>query len=336
MDFSFPEYFTISGNQLMNFRNGSFTSIDINNPIDNFISIDGIDYIFSPLSENGNKGGNSIILKLYEAQGFDMEDVEYGIPDRILKISKNYLRSNPNKGNIRFTKEIQALLNCKAHDHQNVIAMYEHGECHIYSKDKRRYYTHQCYTMEYAAYDLKSYIEEKHSSLSIEEKLSLCISISEGLSELRKLGYYHRDLKPDNIFITDNNIWKIGDLGLIEERDSNTIDDIAEFIGPKGWMTPEAMNKFLSEGKGFSFPHNCTIDHQSDIFQLGKVFWYIFQHNAPIGTVKESDFLVKNSGIFSIIKTMLNHNKKKRYKDIDDILKLLKPLETKILKSATR
>ena len=163
--------------------------------------------------------------------------------------------------------------------------------------------------------------------------MSLCISISEGLNCLRELGYYHRDIKPDNIFITQGNKWKIGDLGLLDNQNIDCIDDMAEFVGPKGWMTPEAMNKYLCEGKEYIFNHNCTIDHQSDIFQLGKVFWYIFQHNAPIGTVKESDFLIREQGIYPVIKTMLNYSKKKRYKSIEDIIAILKPIEAKLLKA---
>ena len=332
MDFSFPEYFSIDYGSLKKTVNSKFQSIDVNKPIENIVTINNIDYYFIPLSENGNKGGNSIILKLYESQEFDIEDLNYDVPDRVLKISKHPLKVIPNKSNQRFQREIEALNQCSENGHQNIITTYENGICKIYDVRKSKYFQYQFYTMEFAEYDLKSYVEKHHKILGIEEKLELCISLSEGLKELNQLGYYHRDLKPDNIFITEKNRWKIGDLGLLENRQMESIDSVAEFIGPRGWMTPEAMNKHLCENKGFVYNHSCTIDHQSDIFQLGKIFWYIFQHNAPIGTVKESDFLIKNGTLFSIIKTMLNHSKKKRYKNIDEVILLLKPLEKKLLK----
>ena len=148
---------------------------------------------------------------------------------------------------------------------------------------------------------------------------------------MESLGYYHRDIKPDNIFMIDDQ-WKIGDLGLISERyKESEIDKDAELIGPRGWLTPESMNKYLCEGKSFKYSHDCIIDHQSDIFQLGKIFWYIFQHNAPIGTVKSKDFNIKSEGIFPILKTMLNHSKKRRYKRIDEIIHLLKPIENRLI-----
>jgi serine/threonine protein kinase len=186
--------------------------------------------------------------------------------------------------------------------------------------------------MEYAEYDLKNYIEFNHHLMKLNDKLSLCINLCEGLKELYSLGYYHRDIKPDNIFMIDD-VWKIGDLGLLDERNKpNEIDKVAEPIGPKGWMSPESMNKYLCEGKNFKHSHNCIIDHQSDIFQLGKVFWYIFQHNAPIGSVRGKDFLIKNSQIYAVLRTMLNNSKQRRYKEIDEVIKLLKPIEVELFK----
>jgi hypothetical protein len=53
-------------------------------------------------------------------------------------------------------------------------------------------------------------------------------------------------------------VWKIGDLGLIDDRNINfSLDKIAEQIGPRGWMSPESMNKYLTEGKGFNYKYQC-------------------------------------------------------------------------------
>ncbi len=94
------------------------------------------------------------------------------------------------------------------------------------------------------------------------------------------------------------------------------------------------MNKFLTEVKSFLDNFNCKIDHQSDIFQLGKVFWYIFQHNAPIGSIKGGDFKLKNGQIYSVLRTMLNYSKNRRYSKIDEVIKLLKVVQSQLLKSA--
>ena len=152
---------------------------------------------------------------------------------------------------------------------------------------------------------------------------------------LHSIGYVHCDIKPDNIFMVEG-VWKIGDLGLLDENGNrNPLDDIAEPIGPRGWMSPEAMNKYMTEAKDFAYKYDCKIDHQSDIFQLGKVFWYIFQHNVPIGCIKEADFKIKASHkIYPLLRTMLNHSKEKRFKRIEEVTKLLRPVEVELLKTA--
>ncbi len=339
MDFTFPEDKVLQFGTLRQYlkidNENVFELIDISNPKSNQIQINRIDYFFTYLDESGsNKGGNSVILKLYNAQKINASDPIYGDPDAILKIHKYKKKKYPDKAQNRFEREIKALFACKKANFENVILIYESGVCSIFNHITKNYDKYLFYTMEYAQYDLKGFIEKNHKNLNFNDKLNLCIELAKGLKELRIMELYHRDIKPDNIFMNVLGEWKIGDLGLIGDRHINfSLDKIAERIGPKGWMSPESMNKYLTEGKGFDYKYNCDIDHQSDIFQLGKVFWYIFQHNAPIGTIKENDFMFNNNQLYAIIKTMLNYSKSKRYNNIDDVIILLKKLEMKILKS---
>lgn len=289
--------------------------IEISNIItENYIQIDNTDYFLSYLDshQRKNKGGNSFVFALYDAQSYD----EDSVPCKVIKISKHSAKANieekiiPESLDKRFVQEINALYDCKQKNTGNIIEIFDDGI--FWCNNKPFPY----YTMEYAKPDLKAYLEE--NEMDIPDRVSLCLQIAQGLKELNDLGYYHRDIKPDNIFIADGT-WKIGDLGLIAKRNIPNLDRIQEFIGPRGWISPEAMNKYLSEGvSGKNF--NCTIDHQSDLFQLAKVFWYILQGNAPIGCIKESDFILKNSSLYSLIKQMLNHSKSKRPTSIDVII----------------
>lgn len=338
MEFTFPDNLTQFNGSLKNFgANGWFNDIDIQRPNDNVIDLDGITYFYTYLTgTSGNKGGNSFILKLYESQFIDVDNIDYGTPELILKISKFKKAKFETRSELRFEQETKALARCNEMSLQNVVKIYHSGICKIRNSHKNFYDLHQFYTMEFAHTDLKSYIENHHAHLRFEEKLRLCLSLSEGLKELNDLGYYHRDIKPDNIFMIEDE-WKIGDLGLVSERDKvDVIDNVAEFIGPRGWLSPEAMNKYLCEGKGFLYQHNCQIDHQSDIFQLGKIFWYIFQYNAPIGSVKEKDFLTKSTTVYSVIKRMLSHSKAKRFSHISEIIYLLNKCEEKYFKNSSQ
>ncbi len=297
----------------------------------NVISINNVDYYVCSLDPQitRNKGANSFVYKLYPCQ--DFVDMDNSIPQKAIKISKYYdiISNGKIEGceyNQRFRDEIEALKDCKRHHVNNIIEIdyYDHIVCsqvrkNFRGKEIKTDLYFPFYMMDYAESDLKTFLEENKIDKSA--KLDLCLQLAEGLNDLNRLHYYHRDIKPDNILFFGNH-WKIGDLGLVAHRDRNT-DDINDFIGPKGWLSPEAMNKYLAEGRCDN-RIDCKIDHQSDIFQIGKVFWYILQGNAPIGCIKRSDFLERDDSIYVLIRTMLNYSKKKRIKDISEVVKELK------------
>lgn len=303
---------------------------------ENYLRLDDVEYFVSFLKSEfkSNKGGNSFVFALYVAQTYN----EDAIPERVIKISKypepyNYKKNIIRQKNInkRFRQEIEALYDCKQRDVGNVIDIAFDGNliCRTY-EDGEFEVSFPFYVMEYAEYDLKSYLEEENEEYDEASRVELCLQIAQGIKELNDLGYYHRDIKPDNIFMI-NGTWKVGDLGLIQMRNKPSLDDKGELVGPRGWLSPEAMNKYLSEkveGKIF----DCNIDHQSDLFQLAKVFWYILQGNAPIGCVKESDFLLRNSSLYSLIKQMLNHSKKRRPASVDIVIDNLQKIVNKYYK----
>lgn len=303
---------------------------------ENYLRLDDVEYFVSFLNSDfkSNKGGNSFVFALYVAQTYN----EDAMPERVIKISKypepyNYIRNKIRQKNInkRFRQEIEALYDCKQRDVGNVIDIAFDGNliCRT-SKDGEFEVSFPFYVMEYAEYDLKSYLEEESEEYDEASRVELCLQIAQGIKELNDLGYYHRDIKPDNIFMI-NGTWKVGDLGLIQMRNKPSLDNKGELVGPRGWLSPEAMNKYLSEnveGKNF----DCNIDHQSDLFQLAKVFWYILQGNAPIGCVKESDFLLRNSSLYSLIKQMLNHSKRRRPASVDIVIDNLQKIVNKYYK----
>ncbi|MBR0183516.1 MAG: protein kinase [Bacteroidaceae bacterium] len=308
-------------------------------PQNNQLSINNIDYYAYSVSPQfkRNKGAHSYVLALYPRQ--DFKNIYESHPQKVIKISNkhDFFRGGEiveSDANERFRLEIQALKDCKRRHVNNIIEidLHDYIQCVEWYKTKKgieqkRYVYFPFYMMDYADSDLKQFLDE--NELDKSGKLDLCLKLAEGLKELNSLGYYHRDIKPDNILIFGGNQWKIGDLGLVSRRDLD-FDKQNELIGPKGWLSPEAMNKYLAEGKG-SKRIDCKIDNQSDIFQLGKVFWYILQGNAPIGCIKRSDFLEKDDSIYVLIRTMLNYSKKKRIKDISEVVKELKRIIDKTI-----
>jgi len=269
--------------------------------IKNTIRNDNIDYLISPLSDSykRSKGGNSCVFRLLNPQ----TEEEF-----VIKFSKYNIKKPNNPVNIisriiRFEREVEALKLSMQLSFDNIIQYYFANYKDIGSG------TFHYYVMEKADYDLTQYLDE--NEVSNQQRLLLCTDILNGIKQLHSNDIYHRDIKPDNILFVKKT-WKIGDLGLIENRNSDfEIKEVGEKIGPIGWLSPEATNKYLNEGEGKVNKHgfDCSIDNFSDIFQLGKLFWYIFQGNIPLGQIERTDFKLNDSEIYDIIFEMLKHSK---------------------------
>ena len=54
---------------------------------------------------------------------------------------------------------------------------------------------------------------------------------------------------------------------------------------------------------------DCILDDRSDIFQLGKLFWFIFQGNIPDGQLIRDDFKIGDDQVYTVLYNMLRHSK---------------------------
>lgn len=269
------------------------------NAINNVLMYQNKYYIIDFLREKGEyvQGGNGAIFKIV-----DEEEKEY-----VIKLSKypEKFRKNPKfrKRLLRFEREIEALYKARENNIQNIVRIEFHDILKIGNCD------FQYYAMEKCDCTLAEYLRNPANELSISQRTSLCRKILLGIIGLSEFNIYHRDIKQDNIFFLDNEPY-IGDLGLVDYKASEVIiDEKGELIGPTGWFSPEAINKYLVENTANVNQFDCTIDEKSEIFQLGKLFWFIYQGNIPVGQIKFTDFLPQDKMIFSLLFSMLRYSK---------------------------
>lgn len=274
-----------------------------------YFEIDGVTYQALPLNENDHKigkGVNSTVFRAKKAEDVDSEPV-------ILKICNYFLSraSNQKIGRVkRFDREIEAMKRVLQKKLTSRVVKIL-GDATVEVKKlgpngQSSTNKHRCFLMEAATSDLASYLR-KERDISFQQRLQLCFELTQALIDLHSIEIYHRDIKPENILLFDG-IWKIADLGLISFRGEDADFD-REKIGPYPWMSPEAFNKAFyldREDNGFI---NCKLDEKSDLFQLGKLCWYILQGDVPNGCLTSMDFKVGNNELFgNILKPMLFYN----------------------------
>ena len=100
-------------------------------------------------------------------------------------------------------------------------------------------------------------------TLAKEEIVNLGIDICKALESCSKINIIHRDIKPGNIFVS-NDGYKLGDFGI-----ARTIDDGTAILSTKGtypYMAPEVYKMQ---------PYSST----ADVYSLGLVLYHLFNHN---------------------------------------------------------
>ncbi|MEZ4458636.1 MAG: WD40 repeat domain-containing serine/threonine protein kinase [bacterium] len=112
---------------------------------------------------------------------------------------------------------------------------------------------------------------ERVGRIKYQRAFDIVRQIANGLYEAHSLGFIHRDLKPDNIMIerlpAAGFFARVLDFGIVHMMDS--VADTAGFRGTPLYASPE---QCLGDPK---------IDHRSDIYSLGCVFFHLLTGAAP-------------------------------------------------------
>jgi serine/threonine protein kinase len=160
-----------------------------------------------------------------------------------------------------FNNEVELM---KKLDHPNILKLYD-----VVVKNKKIYLI-----LEYCnSGDLSSYIK----SASNKFNYKYLKQIMNGLKYLYKKNILHRDIKPQNILIHDDNI-KISDFGFAKSFEKNEL--ITTFCGSPLYMAPEIINKR-------------EYNEKSDIWSLGVILYELFCKKHPYYT-ESKETLWKN------------------------------------------
>ncbi len=157
----------------------------------------------------------------------------------------------------RFNVESQA---AAALSHQNIVQIYDVGE-----EDGVHYIVMELLE----GSTLKEYIKESGGHLSWREAANFSMQICRALEHAHSKHVVHRDIKPQNILITDGGKIKVADFGIARAVNNNTtVNSLSNAVGSAYYLSPE-------QAKG------CYTDHHTDLYSLGVVMYELFCGKLP-------------------------------------------------------
>jgi serine/threonine protein kinase/Tfp pilus assembly protein PilF len=159
--------------------------------------------------------------------------------------------------------------------------------------------------------------------LSIGEVLEYGIQIAGALSHAHRHQIIHRDVKTDNLMLTEEGTVKLADFGLAKLRDSVQVSKTGSTLGTPAYMSPEQIR-----GE--------TIDPRSDIFSFGVVLYEMITGRLPFLAEHESAVLYRilneepvpvtslrsnvPAALEGIVKKAMQKDRQHRYERVDDLL----------------
>ncbi|WP_300383950.1 Stk1 family PASTA domain-containing Ser/Thr kinase [Clostridium sp.] len=114
---------------------------------------------------------------------------------------------------------------------------------------------------------LKELIKFK-GKLSFNTTINIALQIAKALDCAHKNNIIHRDIKPQNILVTESGEIKVTDFGIAKSVDSQTIINTTSVIGSAHYLSPE-------QAKG------SYIDFRSDIYSFGIVIYEMVTGTLP-------------------------------------------------------
>lgn len=210
----------------------------------------------------------------------------------------------------RFKREAQAAFQL---EHENVVQVYDVGY------DENSYYM----VMEFINGPTLKNIIETSGFLPEKQAIEYALQICSALSSAHRNGIIHRDIKPQNVLVNENDVAKITDFGIAKSVASQPESD-SQVIGSVYYVSPE-------QAKGEK------VDQRTDIYSFGIMLYEMLTGELPYKGEKSVSVALKHineqitppkklnneisESINKIIIKATSKKKKDRYSNIAELKK---------------
>jgi hypothetical protein len=156
----------------------------------------------------------------------------------------------------RFLREARSAASLS---HPNIVQVYDRGE----TEDGASYIA-----MEYVPGGTLKEKISREGPLAAREAAALGAQVAEALGAAHDRGMVHRDIKPQNVLLTEKGDAKVADFGIARAGSSVTISKTGSVMGTAGYMSPE---QALGE----------PATPKSDLYSLGVVLYEALTGELP-------------------------------------------------------
>ncbi len=154
----------------------------------------------------------------------------------------------------RVVNEIRVFAMISEKDNHYIVSYYENDV------EKSGKYKYNIYILMEIMTPLDKWLHE--NNLTVSEAIDISLEVAKGLKVCHQNNIMHRDIKLNNIFVSKDGKFKLGDFGVSKRLDtltrSHTIKGTPHYIAPEIYVKNEKYNK------------------QADIYSLGILMYYLF------------------------------------------------------------
>ncbi|HLG42116.1 MAG TPA: serine/threonine-protein kinase, partial [Planctomycetota bacterium] len=178
-------------------------------------------------------------------------------------------RFNNSRHVARFEREAKAAI---ALSHPNLVKGIEHGQIN------GRWY----YAMELIEGKVLTKLIEERGRFEEKPAIQIAIQIAGALDAIHRFGLVHRDVKPENIILSQEGIAKLMDFGLVKSTvaELTALTHSGQTIGTLHYMSPEQIQ-------------GGDVDIRSDIYSLGATLYHVVTGAKPFKGTTSMEVLRK-------------------------------------------
>jgi serine/threonine protein kinase len=129
-------------------------------------------------------------------------------------------------------------------------------------------------TLEYAPFgDITRFANSKNGKISSDQAFKFYLQALQGLDYIHSVGIVHRDIKPDNLLVMNENELRIADFGVTyRPSQPNMAENLDLTVGTMSYLSPEILEGGVS-------------DSQGDIYAMALTFYQVMAGFNPFDNV---------------------------------------------------